>query len=81
MSGHKDDKPAQHDAPPVHVDTPEQAAARHLIETSPRTTHVHVEPELPPAKKDEKEDFSLQVLDHTKPDKAKAKADEHKGKS
>lgn len=61
--------------PEVHVDTPEQAAARQLIETSQRVTHVHIEP--PPVEpEDPPIELSLTALVHKEP-KQKAKAAVH----
>lgn len=58
------DRREQRSEPEVHVDTPEQAAARQLIETNQRVTYVHIEPpplEEPPP---QEEDLSLAALVH-----------------
>lgn len=61
-----------------HVDSPEQAAARQLIETSQRVTHVHIEPET--AEATPEEDYSLMVLVKKVPAKGAAKAPAHSTK-
>lgn len=73
MSG---SKPEQHE-PEVHVDTTEQAAARQLIETSQRVTHVHIEPET--AEATPEEDYSLMVLVKKVPAKNKTAKPAGKG--